>query len=311
MRNILFFPGMFLFVLSQSPVFPDVNDALLKVSSPAYLPYAGDFFFRNDWTYENTSSRTEFPMQTLPNSTVWPAATISAPKTEYYTELSFKYGLTDRVSLGAGGRYMLRSQAETKYEGGAGLPASTSTEGNGLYQPTVAATFRLLGARSNEWYLNVEGRFQPGMSSGPAFASAQNTFVGLAGGGWNSGDFTCMLALYGGYSAAKSVNGINYAERDIAGGQLMMQFDFEDFYLRPVGGFMKFFDSTSESNPILRQIQPFVKGEVGFFVGEDTVLSAAVEQKLPLSAAVSTNGLSGKSYYEGMLTVSLSLSSVF
>ena len=91
----------------------------------------------------------------------------------------------------------------------------------------------------------------------------------------------------------------------------MLQLDFDDFYLRPIGGFVKFFDAASENNVILRQVQPFIRGELGFPVGESSVLNFAVEQKLPLNATVSTNGLYGTSTYAGTLTLSFSLASVF
>ena len=287
------------------------NDEQLKVSNIAYLPYAGDFFIRSEWSYENSSSRTEFPAQTLPNSTVWPAASISAPKTQYYTELSLKYGVTDRVALGAAGRYMLLSQTATNYEGGAGLPASTSSENNGFYQPALNISARLLGTRSNEWFVNLEGRFQPGLTNGSPVASPQDSFISILGAGLNAGDFTGMLVLYGGYTSPKTVSGISYNETKISGVQAMLQLDFDDFYLRPIGGFVKFFDAASENNVILRQVQPFIRGELGFPVGESSVLNFAVEQKLPLNATVSTNGLYGTSTYAGTLTLSFSLASVF
>lgn len=297
--------------VDATSLFADEDDEPLKISNPAYLPYAGDFFFKNDWSYEHSSSSTEFPTQTLASSATWPAATISAPKTLYFTEFSLRYGITDRISLGAGGRYMLRSQTATNYEGGLNLPASSSSDSSGFYQPMLTAAARLLGARSNEWYVNFEGRFQPGMPNGSSVASPQNTFVSILGAGWNSAEWTFTAVFYGSHTAATTVNGTNYTDTDIVGGQLMLQYDFEDFYFRPVGGVFKLVDATSESNPILRQAQPFVRGELGVFITDTSLLVFSIEQKFPLSAPVMTSILTGKSYYAGTLTISLGLASAF
>ncbi|MBV6493663.1 MAG: hypothetical protein LDLANPLL_01686 [Turneriella sp.] len=281
----------------------------LEVANVAYSPYAGEFLIKSEWLYEYSLSYIHLPTQMVGLAS-WPDAEIRSPKDQYFTELTLKYGITDRISLATSGKYLLSLQESTTNRGGFGLPADTSSEKSGFERTTVGVAGRILGTRSDEWYLNVEGRFQPGIKNGSAVTSPQDAYIGIVGAGWNSGDFTCVLAAYGAHAPSTSSKGVEYRRSDAVAGELIFQFDFEDLYLRPAFGMLKLVDSTSQDNPILRQAQTYLRGDFGFYVGESTVLNIGVDRKFPLSAQMAMGPLNGTVFYEGATTVSLSLVSV-
>ncbi len=287
----------------------------LEISNLSYEPYAGDLYVRNEWSYEYMSSRTELPAQTanIGGTPVnWPQASIESPKKKIYTELMAKYGIADWLNIGLSGRYMLEQNSATTYQGGLNLGPSTSASGSGFYQPYFSLGFRFAGTEKEDWYLNLELRYQPGLRNNNAgISSPQDTYIALCGLAANSGNWTYGVALYVGYSQPTNYNGVSYTEFDVGGAQGMLQYDFLPFYIRGSIGALKFFDSTSQSNPILKQSQPFLRAELGLLINESTVLNALLDGKLPLSSGINTNGLSGTSYYNGTVTGTISVASTF
>lgn len=308
-------PSLLLVVVCGSGGLSAAPGEKLEVSNFMYEPYAGDLYVRNEWAYEYSSSRTELPAQVVNiggTPVNWPQASIESPKKKVYTELMAKYGIADWLSIGFGGRYMLEQKTATSFEGGLNLGPNTSASGSGFYQPNFSLGFRFAGTEKEDWYLNFELRYQPGMrNDNTNIASPQDTYIALAGLAANSGNWTYGLASYVGYSQPINYNGVSYTEFDIAGGQGMLQYDFMPFYVRGIAGALKFFDATSQNNPILKQFQPFVRGEFGVLMNDSTVFNAMLDCKLPLSAGMNTNGISGTSYYNGTITVSLSVASTF
>jgi hypothetical protein len=240
----------------------------LPVSSPFFRPYEGDFSLEWGVGYKFQSSSLAI------------AALDSARETatkELSTAMALNYGLSESFYLGVSGKYMLYQDYRLTQSGVAfvGKPGANLIN-QGFYEPGFHLGARLLGTRSEEWFINLDLRFQPGLNdANNAYFSVPNNqyqasmLIGRDFEAWAIGIVSVMQY----YSpSALDTNG-ERNDQVLSTSEVFAQVNADFLYLRASAGIVKFLDRRSNESAVKKKTFPTGQLEIGFPFTDTCVLS--------------------------------------
>lgn len=274
-------------LIAATPVFCDdeagEETGELSLTSPFYLPYAEEFTVEGGIAVYSRGTKIELLSLSGTRETSSKAG---------YAALTARYGFTDRIALGVFAKYMIRQDfAQTQTGVLAASPAIRSTN-NGFYDIGFSLSARLLGTRREEWYLNVEAAFAPGIrdNNNFSFSYPNNQYVSKLSFGRGVGDWTFGVigsVLYYQSSSYDTTNEKN--DETMGAAQLLLQYDFPRFYFRLSPGVVKFLDNRSNTDALKKKVFPAGTVELGFPLSDDSLLSAGL-LVVPSQSANSSSG---------------------
>lgn len=241
----------------------------LPVSSPFFRPYEGDFSIEMGVGYKAQSSRLTIPALDSARETM---------SKEASTGVALNYGVTEYFSIGVSGKFMADQDYSLIQSGPAfaGNPGSNSRN-QGFYDAGVQLGLRMLGTRTDEWFVNLDMGFLPGLADANNFLFSWPHNQYLAGitlgrniEAWSFGILSAMQ-----YYAPSALDKSDEKNNQLlSNSQLFVQVDFASLYVRTSAGVVKFLDSRSNENALKKKIFPTGQVEMGFPFTDTCVLSA-------------------------------------
>lgn len=199
---------------------------------------------------------------------------------ESFTAMTLLYGITENFTIGLIGKYMWQRLERIEHRGPAFAdnPGSSSHD-SGFYDPGFVLGTRLLGTRSEEWFVNLDFAFTPGLrdANNFKFTWPQNQYTARMVVGSNNPNWSYGLLLFTQFYDSSELDKDNQKNNQIFGsGQLFFQFDIDGLFFRCSAGAVKFLDSQSNKNAIKRQFFPTASAELGILLSDAAALSAGV-----------------------------------
>lgn len=243
----------------------------LPVNSPFFKPYEGDFFIEIANSYQTQNSRLAIPAI---------SSSREVALRESFTTLALLYGVTENFTIGFIGKYMWQRLERIEHKGlaFAGNPSSSSRD-SGFYDPGFVLGVRFWGTRSEEWFVNMDFSFIPGLrdANNFKFTWPQNQYTARMAVGSNNPNWSYGLLLLTQFYDSSELDTDNQKNNQILGsGQLFFQFDVEDLFIRCAAGTIKFLDSHSNKNTIKRRFFPTASAELGILLSDAAALSAGI-----------------------------------
>jgi hypothetical protein len=244
----------------------------LPLSNPFFQPYAKEWKIDNNFTFTKTNFSTQIPNQIVNYSNSYPPSPpySSQSLAEFTSQSSqdnlvwsplVKFAIVDRLNLGISANCYLVSSKPQRQP----FPPFGFRQQYGFSEPTFSLTGRLAGINKNETYVDAYFAFTPAFNTDSATSAFNQRFIytgGLAVGRQYKILTFGILAGYV-YKTAKTANPDDYPINRIVTGGLLAQVDFDRFFIRGFFHVVKNVDSTSNSDPILRQIMPVARIQPG------------------------------------------------
>lgn len=104
-----------------------------------------------------------FTEQTIAGVTL-PAGASETSSNSFLLAGGFAYALHDRFNLGLSLLY-LASQSNSTHATGSLSSLNVTSTSTGIYNPRITAIGRLLGLGADDWFLDIEAMFLPGIKS--------------------------------------------------------------------------------------------------------------------------------------------------
>lgn len=259
-------------LLCTSNVFANDGDdeQELKLTSPFYRPYEGDWVVRT--LFSQNSQSYAIDRQS-------PVGSKTTNKNDDHSQLSLAYGMTDTLVIGVSAKYMFQQQYNETNTGSFASKPDTSSTNSGFYDPTFNLIACLLGKMRDEWALLLQFAFTPGIqdSNNFLFSYPNNQYLTSLLFGRNFGDFNFGVSLADQYyqNSSADTNNVKNDQQIVATG-FVAQYDITDFYLRATGGFSEYVDQRSLNDPTRQQVTPSASGEIGYLCSDDFLISANI-----------------------------------
>jgi hypothetical protein len=258
------------------------------------------------WNWERRTDR-------MPTKITIPALA-SARETlskEVASSVVLQYGITESFSLGISGKYMIDQDYQTVQSGiaFAGDPGKSS-HNQGFYDVGFQLGLRILGTRTEEWFVNLDLGFLPGIvdSNNFLFTTPNNQFlsrliVGKDNGSWSTG----VQANVQYYAPSVHDKGDEKNNQLLSSSLLFTQIDSDSLYVRLSAGVVKFLDSRSNENAVMKQFFPAAQTEIGFPFSDTCVLSARMIYVAGAEGDIAVGGFNARLTARPFIAGSLSL----
>lgn len=278
----------------------------LPVSSPFFRPYEGNFSLELGAGYKAQSNRLTIPALASVRDNVTKEAS---------TGVALNYGVAEFFSLGVSGKFMAEQDYTLAQSGAAfaGNPGSSSSN-RGFYDAGFQLGLRLLGTRTEEWFVNVDLGFLPGIqdSNNFLFSWPHNQFLGGLLVGKNLADWSFGVSATAQYYSPSDVDKSDDKNNQLlSNSQLFVQADLDILYIRLSGGAVKFLDSRSNENGLKKKLFPTGQVEVGLLFSDACALSARMAYIAAAQGEMSVAGFNATLVADPIWLGSLSVLTTF
>lgn len=241
------------------------------LASPFYTAYADDWVVKLETVARQQGYDVNFSLTDAEKTT---------RKTEVFSELSLTYGIFESLAVGTTAKAMFQQKTvETATGFLKNTPLQNTTE-NGFYDPSFFVTTRLLGTMQNEWTLNVQLAFAPGIEdpNNGKLSTPNNRYLAalLFGKDWRSWSFGTM-AIFQYHQKTTSPRGKDQNDQQTLAPNVFIQYDIGSLYFRSNTGVSLFLDSASRENPIRRNTFLLVGGELGLLAADNFLVKLGLQ----------------------------------
>jgi len=246
--------------------FDDAKEEL-NLRSPFYRPYAGDWIARmqGQYTSQNFSMNLTFPQGSKSTQT-----------DDYSSILTLGYGITNRISTAVSAKYTFAQPYNETNTGVLAAKGDEHSAKSGFADPTISLTGRLWGTMRDEWTLNVDVAFAPGITDANNFriSTPNNRFAASLLFGRNFSNFTLGVQESFSYYQDSTVDTTNQKNgQQILASALLAQYDFFNFYFQVTGAMINFVDTRSQSDALRKRPLANFGGTLGFECSDNLLVS--------------------------------------
>lgn len=241
----------------------------LPVNSPFFKPYEGNFFIDIATSYRTQDAKVTIPVL---------SSSLETATREAFTAMTLLYGVTENFTVGILSKYMWQYRERAAYSGiaFAGNPGSSSLN-NGFYDLGFALGFRFLGTRSEEWFINLDVAFLPGLrdSNNFKFTWPQNQYAANMVVGTNTANWSYGLTFFAQFYDSSPLDKDNEKNNQItSSAYAFVQAELDGAFVRLGAGIFKFLDAASNRNAVRRNFFPAAVMEWGLLLSESAAISA-------------------------------------